>query len=132
MAGVIVRPMPTISKDGCIRIVPLGDVHIGAAACDEDHIKSTVKYIKQSGAYWVGMGDYCEFINKKDKRFTVSSLAPWIGISDLADLARAQRDRFLEIVEPLGERILGRQNLQFAVLAADLITRLAQPSQHGR
>lgn len=107
MANVITTKLPTIPKDGGIRIVPLGDIHIGAAACDEDHFRQTVKYIKDNGHYWIGMGDYCDFINKSDKRFSVSSLAPWIGISELGDLAKNQKDRFLEIVNPIASRCLG-------------------------
>lgn len=49
----------------------------------------------------------CEFINVHDKRFDVGTLANWIQMSDLADLARVQRARFLEIVEPIASRCLG-------------------------
>ena len=106
MANVIVRKIPTIPKDGGIRVVPLGDIHIGAAACDEEHFRQTVKYVKDEGLYWVGMGDYCDFINKSDKRFSLS-LADWIGISELGDLAKNQKERFLEIVKPIASRCLG-------------------------
>ena len=107
MANVITKKIPTISKDGSVRIVPLGDIHIGAAACDEEHFTQTVKYIKDNDCYWIGMGDYCDFINKSDKRFSVDSLADWIGIKELGDLAKNQERRFLEIVNPIASRCLG-------------------------
>ena len=49
----------------------------------------------------------CDFINVSDPRFAAGSLAPWIKMADLGDLARAQCDRFLEIVEPIAPRCLG-------------------------
>ena len=89
-------------------LYPLGDVHLGAAACDEKAFRAVVNRIAaDERAYWVGLGDYCDFINVSDPRFSAGSLAPWIKMADLGDLARAQRDRFLEIVEPIAPRCLG-------------------------
>jgi hypothetical protein len=107
MANVLVREFKGVGRSASIRIVPLGDVHIGAAACDEEQFKQTVKYIRDEGIYWIGMGDYAEFINKKDPRFDMSSLAEWIGRPELMDLARAQRDRYLDIVRPIASLCLG-------------------------
>lgn len=107
MANVIIRELGSVSRNASVRIVPLGDVHIGSAACDEEQFKRTVRYIKDEGVYWVGMGDYCEFINKKDPRFDISTLAEWIGRQELVDLAKSQRDHFLEIVRPISKQCLG-------------------------
>jgi hypothetical protein len=54
----------------------------------------------------VGLGDYCEWINVQDKRFDVATLAPWIEIGDLIDLAQVQRDRFLSIIKPIAGKCL--------------------------
>lgn len=90
------------------RIIPIGDVHIGAAACDEDLLIKTVSRIEADpDCYWVGMGDYCEFINRSDKRFDTSNLASWLQVRHLGDIAKAQRDRFVGIVAPIATKCLG-------------------------
>ena len=52
------------------------------------------------------MGDYCDFINVRDPRFEPGSLADWIKLADLGDVARVQRDRFLDAVKPIAARCL--------------------------
>jgi calcineurin-like phosphoesterase family protein len=54
----------------------------------------------------VGLGDYADFINRRDPRFTVDSLADWVTIRDLGDLACAQCERFLDIVRPIAGKCL--------------------------
>jgi len=107
MANVLTKMISGISKSDAVRIMPLGDIHIGAKACDEKLFRQSVKYIKDNNLYWIGMGDYCDFINKKDPRFDLASLADWIQRPELADLAKAQRNRFLDIVRPIASRCLG-------------------------
>lgn len=52
------------------------------------------------------MGDYCDFVNMRDPRFDPATLADWVNVMDLTDLARAQRDRFLDIVSPIAHKCL--------------------------
>jgi len=90
------------------RIVPIGDVHIGTAACDETLLRQVVGRIEADPyCYWFGQGDYAEFINRQDKRFDPAALADWVDMVDLVDLAQAQRDRFLSIVRPIAGKCLG-------------------------
>lgn len=104
---VIRREWYGASRTNTYHVLPLGDVHLGAAACDENLLRAVVRRIEEDEAcYWIGMGDYCDFINMKDPRFSVESLAGWIGRADMVDLARAQRDRFLEIVKPIAGKCL--------------------------
>ncbi len=89
------------------RIIPLGDLHVGAAACNEAHLKNVVKAIAKSpNTYWIGMGDYCEFITMQDPRFDVGGLAEWITIADLADIAKVQRDRLMDHLRPIAGKCL--------------------------
>ena len=90
------------------RLVPIGDVHLGAAACDESRLVEVVNRVAADDrALWVGIGDYAEFINVQDKRFDAKVLAPWIKTADLGDLAGTQRDRFLDITRPIAGKCLG-------------------------
>jgi hypothetical protein len=108
MAEVIDIDIHDVSRSDMFRLVPLGDIHIGAAACDEDLLAQVVKGIADDdNAYWVGLGDYCEFINMRDWRFNVDELADWIKREDLTDLAQVQRDRFLMHIEPIAHKCWG-------------------------
>jgi len=105
---VLIRNFYNTSRGDRMTIVPLGDVHLGNAACDEKLFRSVVKRIEDDpDCYWFGMGDMCEFINPSDPRWDVASLASWIKMVHLGDLAKAQKDRFLEIVEPIAPKCLG-------------------------
>ena len=101
------REFFNVSRPDEFRIVPIGDIHIGAAACDEGRLRQVVKSIHDDdNAYWVGMGDYCDFINRTDPRFNSGALADWIKIADLGDLAKAQRDHFFDIIKPIAAKCL--------------------------
>lgn len=104
---IIKREFENVTRPDTFHIIPIGDVHVGAAACDEEKLKRDVERIaKDPSAYWIGLGDYADFINMKDPRFNPGSLASWIGIGDLADLAAAQRDYFLDMVRPIARKCL--------------------------
>jgi hypothetical protein len=104
---VIRREFYDLGRSDLFRIVPIGDVHLLAAACDEDMLRETVKGIKaDERCYWIGMGDYCEWINVRDPRFSFGSLADWVDTADLVDLGKAQQQRFLDIFSPIADRCL--------------------------
>jgi hypothetical protein len=99
-----------VSRKDCpdLSLFPIGDVHIGAKACDEKALKEVIKHVKDTpNARWIGMGDYCDFINIRDPRHDPSVLADWIGMSDLTDLARAQKEYFVNLVRPIADKCVG-------------------------
>lgn len=90
-----------------VTLWPLGDVHVGASACDERTFRRDVARIEADpNAYWVGMGDYLDAITRHDPRFDTDELASWITVRDLRDLVTAQRDRFLDLTRPIWPRCL--------------------------
>ena len=102
----ITRTIDYRSRSDQFRIVPLGDIHLGNEACDEKLLRAKVKEIESDPlAYWVGMGDYCEWINRKDKRFDAESMPQWLW--GVGDIAKAQRSRVVEILQPIGAKCLG-------------------------
>ena len=106
MAIVITREF-TKMHNRSIEILPLGDIHLGAAACDEKEFKDCIDYIaNKDDAYWIGMGDYCDFISMSDPRFDPGSLAPWIKVADLKNLATIQKERFIEMTKPIAHKCL--------------------------
>src|SRR4030042_3499418 len=104
---IVRREWCGVSREAVFRVLPLGDVHIASAACDEQLFTNTVARIAgDPDCWWIGMGDYCEWINRNDPRFDPACLAPWITVADLVDLSKAQRDRFLDIVKPIAAKCL--------------------------
>jgi hypothetical protein len=58
-------------------IVPLGDLHLGNNNCDLDLFKKSIEFIKnEKRCLWLGMGDYCDAVTAKDKRFDPKSIDP--------------------------------------------------------
>jgi len=96
------------SRSEPVKIVFLGDTHLGNGDTDEDLVKQTAKRLGEAGVYWVDLGDACDFINMQDKRFDAASLPPWIGLEDLADLATAQVQRYVDIFKPYAPTCLCR------------------------
>ena len=89
-------------------IIPLGDIHLGTKACDEKALKETIDHIAQNpNCYWVGMGDYADFINLADPRFDSKVLAPWLSTKDLDNLAAIQASKVAEYLEPIKKKCLG-------------------------
>jgi len=88
-------------------LIPLGDIHIGSAACDEKLLKEVVKSIyADKNTYWLSMGDIADLIQLNDPRFAVSELAPWIKTKHLGDIAKAELDHYLEIIKPIAPKCL--------------------------
>jgi hypothetical protein len=104
---IIRREFYNCTRKSKFRIIPLGDIHMGARACDERALRAVIKEIRDDPfCYWIGMGDYCDFINRQDPRFS-AGLADWIEMSDLTDLAKCQVEKFNRTVEPIAGKCLG-------------------------
>lgn len=105
---VIRRELTGLSAGVKLNLYPLGDIHLGARNVDEEKLAQAVRQIERDPyGYWIGIGDYIEGINRRDKRFDPQTLAPWIGVSDLTDLGRVQAERFLDYVRPIAHKCLG-------------------------
>lgn len=104
------------SRSDIFYFYPVGDVHLGAFNCAETHFRKYVDYIKsQPNAFWLGGGDYCNCITPSDvSRYDVRALANWIFTGSamnikeaLLDIAKQERERFCEIVEPIKDKCIG-------------------------
>lgn len=104
---VLTWDIHAMARDFEYSIVPIGDIHVGNAGCDEEKLKQTVKFIQQTESKWIGMGDYAEFIQMNDPRFDLQSLAEWIQVEHLGDLVGAQRDRLIDIIQPIASQCIG-------------------------
>jgi len=60
-----------------IRLYVAGDFHVGALGCDHKLLERQIRCVeKDENGYLIGMGDYAECINTKDKRFDANSIHP--------------------------------------------------------
>ena len=103
---VIHKEFFNINRISEFKIVPIGDIHLGAAACREEKLKRTIEDVKKNNKYWIGMGDYGEFINTRDPRFDFDTLAKWARL-EIQDLSSAQVKKFLEYTKPIAGKCLG-------------------------
>lgn len=66
-----------------IILVPLGDLHVGHVNCDKQKIMEIIDWIKHTGAYWIGMGDYADAIVPTDeRRFDIETVDPELNHPD--------------------------------------------------
>lgn len=102
--------------------------------------KTDVKSIQSDPlALWIGGGDYCRFINRKDRRHRESELAKWLHGKD--DITGLQERSFIEEVSPIKEKCLGlaKGNHEDDILAwyerdvyASIVNSLTSPDRHVR
>lgn len=105
---ILRREFYNFSRSDYITLVPLGDIHLGNRACDEEMFENTIGRIERDpNAYWVMMGDACDYVQMKDWRFDPNMLPDWFTVQDLSDISGVQSDRFLSLVEPIADKCLG-------------------------
>lgn len=90
-----------INKES-IRLIPLGDMHIGHVNCDLKEIERTIDYISYyDDALWIGMGDYCDAITAKDRRFNPKEVSMDFPTPDI------QYRTVQEMFEPIKDKCIG-------------------------
>ena len=95
------------SRNSAFRIYPLGDVHIGAASCDETALQEWVTKVKaDKDGYVICMGDLIDAIGPRDPRWNVEGLAKWISIQDMMDICGAQKDRLFKYIAPICNKVI--------------------------
>ena len=102
---VIIHELPYKSRSDWFEIIPIGDIHLGNALCDEAALRRTVKHIKETDrCYWGGMGDMIDGINRADKRFQESQIAEWLWGYD--DVVGPQIEVLTQILNPIKDKCL--------------------------
>jgi len=90
-----------------IKLYCLGDIHAGTIHCVESDIRRKVKEIADSkNTYWIGMGDYAEWITPKDKRYdpNMRSIAAWV---EPDNIAYCQTKWLKELFAPIKQKCIG-------------------------
>ena len=98
--------IPYRSRKDVFKLYPIGDIHAGTVFCAEDKIRQKVQEIKnEPHALWVGMGDYCEFITPKDKRFDAQVIDE--GWVEKDDIANSQAKWMIKLLDPIKDKCIG-------------------------
>jgi len=85
-----------------LRLVPVGDIHLGHRNVDFDILEKVLKYIaKTENCFFLGMGDYADSITTKDRRFDFQSLDLNYPTPD------KQYRKIRELFEPIKDKCLG-------------------------
>jgi len=82
-------------KEKEIKVIPLGDIHYGARSCDVKLFEGTLDYIKKSGSYVIGMGDYLNNATMNSVSNTYEDMSP-----------EDQFDNMVEYLSPIRKQIL--------------------------
>ena len=76
---ILSREWFNVSRSDVWYLYLLGDVHLGNEAADEKRFCEVVKEVAgDDRGLWLGLGDYCDFISRKDPRFDPMSLPKWL------------------------------------------------------
>jgi predicted phosphodiesterase len=96
------------SRTSMFKIWNLADLHVGAKSCAVDWIRKDIKEIRDDPySFWIGGGDYAEYIGKGDKRFDCDAVADWITIPDLGRLGKVLVTEVRDLLDPIKDKCLG-------------------------
>lgn len=97
--------LPYESATDEFHLYPAPDIHAGNIEHQESRLDAWIARIKADDrAYWIGMGDYCEFINRRDKRYREESAAPWLW--GRKDVAATERDWIIAKLKPIADKCI--------------------------
>lgn len=101
----LVRHIPYNSRAAYFNLYFFGDIHLGAAHCDEALLQATVEHIRRDGRALVFlMGDICDSILPKDKRFEAGLVAEWV---DPSNVLGSQVKEAFRALKPIAGKVIG-------------------------
>jgi len=90
------------------RIWNLADLHWMSRACAEGRIKKDIQTIRDDPfSFWLGGGDYCDFIGYSDKRFDPDAVAEWVSVKDLGELGQKGMREIAKLFAPIKDKCFG-------------------------
>ena len=96
------------SRSDVFTIYNFSDLHLGNKATNVKQLRKDVKKVADDPfSFWLGGGDYAEFISPKDKRFDPQCVSEDIGISDMGRLGSLLTARVRDELDPIKHKCLG-------------------------
>lgn len=88
-----------------IRIYAIGDEHGGTKHHIDHELARTIKKVKDDpNAYFIGMGDKCEFITPSDKRWDGGSISDWVHPDNIGV---DQSNWYCDLFTPIASKCIG-------------------------
>lgn len=108
---LLTRRIPYESvAEGQFNLYPIGDIHLGSAACDEKALQAAVSRIAADPkAIVILMGDMIDAVGVTgfDKRSNLKTLASWLrGLDDVSDVIEEERDMAVNYLAPIADKIV--------------------------
>lgn len=86
----------------------LSDLHWMSKSCDESQIRADIETIRNDPfAFWLGGGDYCEFIGYSDRRFDPDAVAESVSVADLGNVGKADMEAIRDLFRPIRDKSFG-------------------------
>jgi len=109
----------------------LSDLHFGNRGCALPRLKKDIRRIAADPfAFWIGGGDYADYIGLGDKRFDPDCVPDAIRVKDLGQLGRMLMLGVYDLLSPIRDKCLGmllgnhEREYQKAKAQTDLQTEL--------
>lgn len=91
-----------------ITIHPLACLHLTNKGCNTTKLRRDIEHIRDTpNTYWIGLGDYAEYIHYLDKRFDPANTSPDITVNDMAYWGERTNREVLRYLEPIADKCLG-------------------------
>jgi len=96
------------SRSTEIKLWCIADIHWMARACAEDKIRKDIALIRDDPySFWIGGGDYADFIGYSDRRFDADAVADWVPVGKLSQLGQAAVEGVRDLFWPIRDKCLG-------------------------
>lgn len=96
------------SRSDQFKLWNLADLHFGNKACAIQEIKKDIAIINNDPfSFWVGGGDYADYIGRTDKRFDPDCVAEFIKVKDLGRLGEKLTASVRDLLFPIKHKCLG-------------------------
>ena len=96
------------SRSDTLRIWALADIHLGNLGCHKELLARHIAEIADDPlSYWVGLGDYADYVHAHDPRFDPELLDPDIPARDIGRLGKYLTTHVRDIFAPIKEKCIG-------------------------
>lgn len=96
------------SRSDRLTVWNLSDIHYGNKACAVNVLKADVEHIRTDPYdFWVGGGDYAEYIGLHDNRFDPDSVAEILKVKDMGHLGKTLMESVRDLLKPIRHKCLG-------------------------
>lgn len=90
-----------------VRIMPVGDIQLGAPGCDTKRLRAHIKWGVEHDVLWLGTGDYTDFLSPSNRRF-LKNAGLYDTANDLIDRwHREHMDEVKDILAPTKGQWIG-------------------------